>query len=168
MKAKQSLAIVPLVLAVSAAFAQQAAPVTRAEVKQQVLTARANGTLSHAGEAGPEEMTLYRAQVEAPPTLTRAERKNAVLQARAANQLAHAGAVAPEEEMAYARAHPSTSTLTRAEVRQQVLEARANGTLVPAGQGEYASAPGKARHSIFAKARRSPTTTPSRPAAGGR
>ena len=91
--------------------------------------------------------------MEAAPTLTRAEAKNAVLQARAAHQLAHAGAVAPEEEMAYARAHPSTSTLTRDEVRQQVREARANGTLIPAGQGEYADAPGKARHSTFAKAR---------------
>ena len=115
MKAKHIFTVAAFALAASAAFAQQAAPLTRAEVKQQVLAARANGTLSHAGEAGPEEMTLYRAQVEAPPTLTRAERKNAVLQARAANQLAHAGAVAPEEEMAYARAHPSTSTLTRAE-----------------------------------------------------
>jgi len=153
MKTKQIFAIVPLALAAGAALAEEAAPVTRAEVRQQVLVARANGTLPHAGEAGPEEVTLYRAQVEAPPTLTRAERKNVVLQARAANQLAHAGAVAPEEEMAYARAHPSTSTLTRAEVRQQVLEARANGTLVPAGEGEYADAPGKARHSTFAKAR---------------
>ena len=94
--------------------------------------------------------------MEAPPTLTRAEAKNAVLQARAAHQLAHAGAVAPEEEMAYARAHPSTSTLTRAEVRQQVREARANGTLIPAGQGEYADLPGKARHSTLAKARAVP------------
>ena len=105
-----------------------------------MLAARANGTLGHAGETGPEEMT-YRAQVEAPPTLTRAEGKNAVLQARAAHQLAHAGAVAPEEEMAYARAHPSTSTLTRAEVRQQVREARANGTLIPAGQASTPTGP---------------------------
>ena len=153
MKAKQFFTIAALALAASAALAQEAAPLTRAEVKQQVLAARANGMLRHAGEAGPEEMTPYRAQVEAPPTLTRAEAKNTVLKARAAHQLAHAGAVAPEEEMAYARAHPLTSTLTRAEVRQQVGEARANGTLIPAGQGGYADAPGKARHSIFAKAR---------------
>jgi hypothetical protein len=153
MKAKQVFSIAALALAATAAFAQQAAPLTRAEVKQQVFAARANGTLRHTGEAGPEEMTPYRAQVEATPTLTRAEAKNAVLRARAAHQLAHAGAVAPEEEMAYARAHPSTSTLTRAEVRQEVREARANGTLIPAGQGEYADAPGKGRNSTFAKAR---------------
>jgi|KBSSwiStaDraftv2_1062776.scaffolds.fasta_scaffold2486509_1 hypothetical protein len=151
MKAKQIFTITALALAAGGAFAQQAAPTSRAEVKQEVLAARANGTLRHAGEAGPEEMTPYRAQVEAASTLTRAEGKNAVLQARAAHQLAHAGAVAPEEEMAYARAHPSTSAFTRAEVRLQVLDARANGTLIPAGQGEYAGASGTARRSTLAK-----------------
>lgn len=153
MKNKQIFTIAALALAAGSAFAQQAAPVTRAEVKQQVLAARASGTLRHAGEAGPEEMTPYRAQFEAPSTLTRAERKDAVLEARAAHQLAHAGAVAPEEEMAYEQAHPSTSTLTRAEVRQQVREARADGTLIPAGQGGYVDAPRTARHSTFAKAK---------------
>ena len=129
---------------------------SRAEVKQQALAARANGTLGHAGEAGPEEMTPYKAQVEAAPTLTRAEAKNAVLKARAEHELAHAGSVGPEEEMAYARAHPSTSTVTRLGIKQQVLAARSSGTLIPAGQGEYADAPAKARHSTFAKA--SPVT----------
>ena len=152
MKAKHIFTITTLALAASGAFAQQAAPLTRAEVRQQVLTARANGSLRPAGEAGPEEMA-YRTQVEAAPTLTRAEAKNAVLQARAAGHLAHSGPVAPEEEMAYARAHPSTSTLTRAEVRQEVREARANGTLIPAGQGGYADGFGTARHPTFAKAR---------------
>jgi hypothetical protein len=153
MKAKQIFTIAAVALVAGSAFAQEAAPATRADVKQQVLAARANGTLRHAGEAGPEEMTPHRAQVEAAPTLTRSEGKNAVLQARAAHQLAHAGAVAPEEEMRYAQAHPSTSTLTRAEVKQQVREARANGTLIPAGQGEYADATGTARHSTSAKTR---------------
>ena len=152
MKAKQIFTIAAVALAANAAFAEQSAAPTRAEVKQQVLAARADETLRHAGEAGPEEMTLYKAQVEAAPILTRAEGKNAVLQARAANQLAHAGAAAPEEEMAYSRAHPSTSTVTRGAVRQQVLEARANGTLIPAGQGEYARTRAKTTHSTFAKA----------------
>jgi hypothetical protein len=153
MKANQIFTIAAVALAATGAFAEQAESVTRQEVKQQVLAARASGTLAHAGDAGPEEKTPYRAQVEAPPTLTRAEGQHAVLDARATHRLAHAGAVAPEEEMAYARAHPSTSTLTRAEVRQQVLEARTNHTLIPAGQGEYADAPGTARHSTFAKAK---------------
>jgi hypothetical protein len=155
MKSKQLSALCALALATGAVFAREAAPLTRAEVNQQVLDARANGTLRHAGETGPEEMTPYKAQVEARSTLTRAQENAAVLRARAAHELAHAGSVAPEEEMEYAQAHPSTSTLTRAEVRDQVLEARANGTLIPAGQGEYAGVPEEARHSILAKARAS-------------
>jgi hypothetical protein len=138
MKAKQLFAITALALASGAVFAQEAAPLARAEVIQQVLDARANGTLRHAGEAGPEEMTPYKAQIDAASTLTHAREKADVLQARAAHQLAHAGSVAPEEEMAYAQAHPSTSTLTRADVKEQVLEARADGTLIPAGEGEFA------------------------------
>ena len=49
MKAKQIFTIAALALAASAALAQEAAPLTRAEVKQQVLAARANGTLASRG-----------------------------------------------------------------------------------------------------------------------
>ena len=151
MKAKSLVSVTALALATGAVFAQEAGPLTRAEVRQQVLDARAAGTLAHAGETGPEEMTAYKAQVGAPSTLTRAEARANVLQARAAGQLAHAGAVAPEEEMLYARAHPTTSTLTRAEVREQVLEARADGTLIPAGEGGFV--PRGYTHPTFAKAK---------------
>jgi hypothetical protein len=153
MKANHIFTITALALAAAGAFAGQAGPLTRLEVRQEVLAARANGTLRHAGDAGPEERTPERAQLEAPSTLTRAEGKSAVLEARAAHQLAHAGAVAPEEEMAYARAHPSTSTVTRAEVKQQVVEARASGTLIPAGQGESFDAPRTTPRPLFAKAK---------------
>jgi hypothetical protein len=142
MKVKQLFALSALALATGAVLAQEAPvqPLTRAEVRQQVLDARADGTLRHAGETGPEEMTPYKAQIQARSTLTRGQENRAVLQARSAGQLAHTGSVAPEEEMEFARAHPSTSTLTRAEVKEQVLEARADGTLIPAGQGEFADA----------------------------
>ena len=153
MKAKQLFfAVTALALASGAVLAQDVAPLTRAEVKQQVLDARANGTLRHAGDAAPEEMTPYKAQIEARSTLSRAQENAAVLQARADHELAHTGSVAPEEDMEYAQAHPSTSTLTRAEVKEQVLEARADGTLIPAGQGEFADAP-PVTTSTFAKAR---------------
>ena len=152
MKIKQLFALGTLALAAGAAVAQQQGGVslTREEVRQQVLEARANGTLSHAGDAAPEEWTPYRAQVEAPSTLTRADGKAAVRQARAAGQLAHAGSVAPEEEMKYARAHPWTPTLTRAEVKESVLEARASGTLIPAGEAAFADGPLVARHTTYA------------------
>jgi hypothetical protein len=139
MKLKQIFTLTAFALATGAVLAQEApgVPLSRAEVRQQVLDARANGTLRHAGEAGPEEMNAWKAQLAAPSSLTRSQENASVLQARAAGQLAHAGAVAPEEDMQYAQAHPSTSTLTRSEVKNEVLEARANGTLIPAGQGEY-------------------------------
>jgi hypothetical protein len=139
MNAKQLLALTALTLAAGAALADDATgtPLTRAEVVQSLLDARANGTLRHAGEIGPEETTPYKAQIAAPSTLTRVQENASVLQARATGTLAHAGGIAPEEEMEYARAHPSTSTLSRADVKAEVLEARADGTLIPAGQGEY-------------------------------
>ena len=153
MKATQLfLAITTLALASGAVLAQEAVPLTRAEVKQQVLDARANGTLRHAGETGPEEMTPYKAQIEAAPTLSHAQEKAAVLEARAAHQLAHTGSVAPEEEMEFAQAHPSTSTLSRTDVKVQVLEARANGTLIPAGQGEFEDGRSGYATPTFAKA----------------
>jgi hypothetical protein len=154
MKVKQLFALGALTLATGAVLAQQApdVPLTRAEVRQQVLDARANGTLRHAGEAAPEEMTPYKAQIAAPSTLTRGQEKTVVLQARAAHQLAHTGSVAPEEEMEYARAHPSTSTLARGDVKGQVLEARADGTLIPAGEGEYPDLPPVHTHPVYAKA----------------
>jgi len=151
MKATQLfLATAALAIVSSAVLAQEAAPLTRVEVKQQVLAARANHTLIHAGEAGPEEMTPYKAQIEAAPTLSRGQEKADVLQARAAHQLAHTGSVAPEEEMLYARSHPSTSTLTRGDVRESVLEARANGTLIPAGEGEFSGGPHPVGHASYA------------------
>ena len=137
MQVKQMFVVGALALATGAVFAQEA-PLSRAEVVQSVLAARADGTLRHAGETGPEEMTPYKRAVAAPSSLTHAQEKASVLQARAAGTLPHAGSIAPEEEMAYARSHPSDSTLTRAEVKADVLEARAEGTLIPAGQGEFA------------------------------
>jgi hypothetical protein len=154
MKVKQLFALGALTLATGAVLAQQApdVPLTRAEVRQQVLDARADGTLRHAGEIGPEEMTPYKAQIQARSTLSRAQENQAVLKARAAGQLAHTGNVAPEEEMEYAQAHPSTSTLTRADAKEQVLEARADGTLIPAGEGEYPDLPPVRTTPAFASA----------------
>ena len=154
MKAKQFFALTALTLAAGAVLADEApgTPLTRTEVVQSVFDARANGTLRHAGEAGPEEMTSYKQQFAAPSTITRAQENASVLQARRAGTLAHAGSVAPEEEMQYAQAHPSTSTLTRAEVKAEVLEARANGTLIPAGQGEYSGIPAAEQTHAYARA----------------
>jgi hypothetical protein len=145
MRVKQLFTLTVLALAGSAVLADEApgAPLTRAEVVQSVLAARAAGALHPAGE-GPQGPGYPQAGA-ATSTLTRAQMKAEVLQARAAGTLPHAGSVAPEEEMVYAQAHPSTSTLTRAQVKAEVLQARANGELVPAGEAEY-SAMGPIEH----------------------
>jgi Domain of unknown function (DUF4148) len=156
MKTKQLFALTALTLAASAVLADEApgTPLTRAEVVQSVLAARANGTLRHTGEIAPEEMTADKAQIEAPSNLTAAQESAIVLQARAAHALAHTGPVAPEEDMEYAQAHPSTSTLARAEVKAEVLEARADGTLIPAGQAEDPELPSTSAPRVYAKAGR--------------
>jgi len=139
MNARPILVLAALVAATGNACAQRAgsAPLTREDVVQQVLEARTNGALRHAGEAGPRGDDAYKVQVEAAPTLTRTQQSTLVLQARRARALAHAGSAAPEEQVASARATPSTSTRTRAEVKQHVLEALADGTLTPARVGEH-------------------------------
>jgi hypothetical protein len=156
MKVNQVLAISALALAAGAALADEApgAPLTRAEVVQSVLDARANGTLRHAGETAPEEMTPYKKEIEARSTLTRAQEKATVLQARADGTLIPAGPASPLDDFKAAYAPRSTSTLTRAEVKSEVLQARADGTLIPAGQGEYSQTDG-ATH--YARAVKSPS-----------
>jgi hypothetical protein len=60
-------------------------------MKAEVLQARADGSLRHAGEAGPEELTAYKQGVLAPSVLTRVQMKAEVLQARADGELIPAG-----------------------------------------------------------------------------
>jgi hypothetical protein len=136
MQIKQVIALSALAIAASSVFAAQAdstdtsAPLTRAEVKQAVIDARANGELVPAGQAAdypvtvPDRSDVSRGQVE-----------HEVLQARANGTLRHAGEPSPEELAAYALRHSAPSTLTRAEVKSEVLQARAAGELMPAGEG---------------------------------
>ena len=139
MNTKQIISIAALIAVTGSALADQAPspPLTRAQVVQSVLDARAQGTLRHAGERAPEEDMEYARAHPSMSSLTRSQEKRSVLAARADGTLRHAGEPAPEEAMEYAQAHPSVSTLTRAQVNAQVLQARADGTLVPAGQGVY-------------------------------
>jgi hypothetical protein len=133
-KVKQVFAVGVLALATGAVFADQspAAPVTRAEVIQSVLAARAAGTLIPAGEG-----VLPRHQG---PGLgsdtTRAAVNAEVLQARANGDLVPAGDGALGNK-AYNQMVAARSSVTRDQVKSEVLEARANGTLIPAGEGEF-------------------------------
>jgi len=134
MNVKKLLGLTVLALAAAGAVAQDGS-VTRTQVRQDVLAARAAHTLIPAGEgitpgyprASDRAFDVPRAQV-----------RQEVLQARAAGQLQPAGQGSPEDRI-YAQAVAAPSTLARSDVKEQVLEARANGELVPAGEGELPS-----------------------------
>ena len=138
MKVKQLFTLTALALVGSAVFADQApaAPLTRAEVVQSVLAARADGTLIPAGEDA--EGSWHSQADAAPSTLTRAQVRAEVRQARADGTLLPAGETADEGLLAGAadQTAGAPSTLTRAQVKAEVLQARAEGELMPAGEAE--------------------------------
>jgi len=130
MIAKQILAISALALAASAAMADGSTdtttPLTRAEVRQQVLAARAAGELLPAGDSADYPLPVK----EAKSTLTRTSVRVATLDARANGELRDAGEHGDEPYDAVASA---PSNLTRAQVVADVLRARKAGELIPAG-----------------------------------
>lgn len=135
MQVKQMFVIGAFALAAGAVVAQESSgtSLARAQVIQSVFDARAEGTLTPAGEgvspsyggAGPSHAS-------------RAAIKNEVLQARAAGDLVSAGGGSPSHK-SYSQMVAARSTLTRDQVKGQVLEARAESALIPAGQGEFVS-----------------------------
>jgi hypothetical protein len=135
MQVKQMFVIGALALATGAVFAQEASnvPLSRAQVVQSVLDARAEGTLAPAGEG----VTPGYGGAGASHT-SRTAVENGVLQARASGDLVPAGGGAPNDK-AYDLMAAAPSSMTRDQVKEQVLEARAEGALIPAGQGEFAA-----------------------------
>ena len=138
MKVKQLFALTALAIAGSAVLADEApgAPLTRAEVVQSVLAARAAGTLMPAGQGEPG----YPQAGDTTSNVTRAQVETLVLQARADGTLMPAGGsnYAP----GYPKAgDPTTSNLTRAEVAAEVLQARADGELLATDAAQYGMVP---------------------------
>ena len=100
------------------------APITRADVKAQVLQARAAGELRPAGEAA--EPMAYRF---GPSTRSRADVRAEVVTARLQGDLVPAG------QGAEAGAATGPSMLARADVRADTVLARLHGELTPSGEG---------------------------------
>ena len=99
-------------------------PLTRAEVRTQVLEARAAGQLRPAGEAsGP---LAYRFDG---PTRSRADVRAEVLQARLQGELVAAGQGAEADDAT------GLSMRARADVRAETVLARLQGQLIPSGEG---------------------------------
>jgi hypothetical protein len=133
MQAKQWFALSAIALAAGAALADQpdsSVPLTRAEVRQSVLAARAAGELQPAGEA----VDYPRPEASAPSTLSRSEVHQEVIEARAAGQLIPAG---EGDDEFFTRSETNHgSSLARADVKAATRQARDAGELIPAGDGD--------------------------------
>ena len=127
MNAKQMFVASVMVASIAAAWAPTAhadSGLTRADVKAQVLQARAQGLLRPAGEAVEPFSAITSGQ-----TRSREQVRAEVLQARASGTLIPAGeAVAPFET-------PMPSILARATVKEEYRMARMRGELTPGGEG---------------------------------
>ena len=97
---------------------------TRADVKAQVLQARAAGELRPAGEAS--EPMAYRF---GPSTRSRADVRAEVVMARLQGDLVPAGQGAESHDAS------GPSMLARADVKADTLQARLHGELTPSGEG---------------------------------
>ena len=136
MKVHQLFTVSVLSLAASVVMAGTPgdnAPLTRAQVSQSVIAARAAGQLTPAGEG---ERAFE--PTKSTSTLTRSEMKREVIEARADGELRPAGEGADETYLAKTA---TVSDLTRADVKAATLQARKAGELVPAGEGPGEPAP---------------------------
>jgi hypothetical protein len=134
MNLKQVLSLSVLALAASAALAGEG-PLTRAEVRAEVVAARADGTLMPAGEGAEPGYVTSTA-----PSVARAQVKSEAHQvytdkARSIPEFESAGN--NTQAIAFARQAAAPSTITRSEAREATLAARWHGELMPAGERGY-------------------------------
>jgi hypothetical protein len=125
MQTKSLIALAALALAAGSTFADTNRPLTRADVQQAVIAARAAGQLRPAGEAGDDPF----GPLSTRSAISRADVRQGIVEARAEGQLIPAG---EGSDVTVATLGTGSQT-TRAELRAEVLQARADGTLVPAG-----------------------------------
>lgn len=123
MKTKNLLAAALLTAATGAAFAQGG--LDRAQVRNDVLAARASGQLVPAGQGSPVIFDDANSQ----SSRSLADARSEVAQARRAGQLVPAGQGPIWNRPAVA------SDTTRLAVKRDVIRARADGELIPAGEG---------------------------------
>jgi hypothetical protein len=126
MTMKTSFATAALILMTSlgatASFAADSAPFSRAQVRAEVLQARANGTMPASGD-----FTAFPA-TSAPSTLTRQAVTADFLQAQKAGTLPFKG------DSVYVPEFAVTSTLTRAAVNAELMQAQRAGLMPATGE----------------------------------
>ena len=139
MHTKSIVSLAALAVVAGSAFAAElpssSAPLTREQVRQSVIAARAAGQLQAAGPEydGPAPQDKAAAYSQ----FTRAEVRHETAVARADGQLAPAGEAG---DNVFTLPAPATSTVSRATVKAETLQARANGELIPAGEDVDGSA----------------------------
>ncbi len=137
MNIKKILALSALSLAAGAALADESA-LTRDQVANGVIEARAAGTLVPAGErllpsyATATTSTVTQEQVKAEAGQVYAARQRATAEYESAGNSVTA--------LDYARQVSAPSGITRAERKETTLAARAHGELMGAGERAYAAA----------------------------
>ncbi len=137
MNIKKILTLGALSLAAGTVLADESA-LTRAQVADGVIEARAAGTLVPAGERAPATYSTT-----AISTVTRERVKAEASQVYAAKQRATAeyeSAANSATALDYARQVSAPSGITRAERKETTLAARAHGDLMGAGERTYAAA----------------------------
>ena len=140
----QAIVAVAALVAIGAVHAQS---VTRAEVKAEVMQARAAGQLVPAGSLSPEDRT-YAQQVAAQSATTRTD----VVETARAARSARAKLKGPLRDRTY---NPWQTEVfgwrsdlhTRGEVKGEVMNARVEHALVPAGESPLPMA--NERHTAF-------------------
>jgi hypothetical protein len=134
MHLKQAIGLSALALAAGAALADEG-PLTRAEVSNQVIAARATGTLMPAGEANEPGYVTSRPSVVARSQVKVEAGQMYATKARSIPELEAAGN--NTQGLDYARASAARSTITRSEMRAATRTARSEGELMGAGEEGY-------------------------------
>lgn len=136
MNLKQAFTLSALALAAGAVLAGES-PLTRDEVRGDVIAARAAGTLMPAGEgAEPGYVTTTAPTVERGQVKSEARQVYAT-KARAMPEFESAGN--NTQALDYARRAAAPSTITRSERKEATLAARSHGELMGAGEAGYAA-----------------------------
>jgi hypothetical protein len=134
MNLKQVISLSALALAAGAALADEG-PLTRAEVRNDVLAARAAGTLMPAGQGAEPGYVSSGPSIVARSQIKLEARQVYATKARSIHEFESAGNNL--QALDYARQAAAPSTITRTEMKSATLAARSQGELMGAGEEGY-------------------------------
>jgi Domain of unknown function (DUF4148) len=136
MNLKQAFTLSALALAAGVALAGES-PLTRDGVRNDVIAARAAGTLMPAGEGAEPGYVTTTAPIVARAQIKSEARQVYATKARAIPEYESAGNNL--QALDYARQVKAPATITRSERKEATLAARSHGELMGAGEAGYAA-----------------------------